>query len=400
MTSASPAPASARQIQAAVLLLTVATFLAGAALRICDGLLPRLANDFSVSPGTAGGVVLYFAVAYGLLQLVFGPLGDRWGKLRVIVAALAGCSLAALACMFATSLGSLLVLRAVWGMFAAGIIPVAMAWIGDTVPFEDRQPVLARLMMGTLTGMMAGQLAGGLFADSAAGWRGAFLSMAAGYALVVALLLVRLRGLQLAPPSGAPRRPFATQLRDVLGTPWARVVLVAVAAEGLLILGPLAYLPAYLHQRYGISLSAASALMMLYAAGGLAYTLLARQLVRRWGDRRMAATGGWLMGLGFFGWWLLPGTWAAGVLAFVVGFGSYLLHNTLQTHGTQMAPSQRGTGMALFACCLFLGQAAGVSASGATWDAIGAAPLLLVPAFGVPLIGWGFAWALARRAST
>ena len=400
MTPASPAAAPARQLHAAVLLLGTATFLAGAALRICDGLIPRLAGDFGVSPGTAGGVVLYFAIAYGLLQLVFGPLGDRWGKLRVIVAALAGCSVAALASATAGSFPALLVLRATWGVFAAGVIPVALAWIGDVVHYEERQPTLAKLMMGTLTGMMAGQLAGGLFADSALGWRGAFVAMAAGYAVVVALLLARLRGLQSTQPQGAPTgQSFATQLRQVLATPWARIVLAVALAEGIFMLGPLAFLPAYLHQRFAISLSAASALMMLYAAGGLVYAMLARQLVRRLGERRMAASGGAVMGAGFLAWWLVPGMGSAGGIALLVGFGSYLLHNTLQTHATQMAPALRGTAMALFACCLFFGQALGVSAAGAAWDRFGSSPLLLAPALVRPLVGWAFATALARRAA-
>ena len=55
--------------------------------------------------------------------------------------------------------------------------PVVDARTGDAVPYEHRQATLARLLMGTLSGMMAGQLAGGLFADSTYGWRGAFGSV-------------------------------------------------------------------------------------------------------------------------------------------------------------------------------------------------------------------------------
>ena len=47
------------------------------------------------------------------------------------------------------------------GIAAAGVIPLAMAWIGDTVPYNQRQATLARLLTGTISGMMAGQLAGG-----------------------------------------------------------------------------------------------------------------------------------------------------------------------------------------------------------------------------------------------
>jgi predicted MFS family arabinose efflux permease len=42
------------------------------------------------------------------------------------------------------------------------------------------------------------------------------------------------------------------------------------------------------------------------------------------------------------------------------GFGFYMLHNTLQTQATQMAPASRGTAVTLFACLLFFGQSSGV----------------------------------------
>ena len=56
------------------------------------------------------------------------------------------------------------------GAAGAGIVPLSMAWIGDTVPYERRQATLARFLTGTILGMSAGQLAGGLFADTV-GWR-------------------------------------------------------------------------------------------------------------------------------------------------------------------------------------------------------------------------------------
>jgi predicted MFS family arabinose efflux permease len=89
----------------------------------------------------------------------------------------------------------------------------------------------------------------------------------------------------------------------------------------------------------------------------------------------------------------------AGPIALLVGFGTYLFHNTLQTHATQMAPAVRGTAVALFAFCLFAGQAIGVTAAGYAFDHWGYVPLLLVPAGALALAGWWFARALRRRAT-
>ena len=394
----SPVCAPAPRADTTVTLLASAAFFSGAALRVCDSLLPRLAGDFGLTPGAAGAVIIGFSVAYGLMQLVFGPLGDRYGKARLTCAALFGCAAAALASALAPGFGLLVATRIGWGMAAAGIIPLAMAWIGDAVPYQQRQATLARFLTGTLSGMMAGQLAGGLFADSAAGWRGAFLTLSAGYLVVAVLMLVRIRSApRPAPATASGGTDFLLQLRTVLQVRWSRVVLGSALAEGIFLLGPMAYLPAYLHQRFSLSLTTASALIALYAVGGLAYAVTARHIVRRFGERRMAMAGGWLIGAGFLAWLVSPLWQLAGPIALLVGFGTYLYHNTLQTHATQMAPAVRGTSVALFAFCLFFGQAIGVSVAGFLFDHTGATPLLLVPALVLPLAGWWFASALRRR---
>ena len=81
----------------------------------------------------------------------------------------------------------------------------------------------------------------------------------------------------------------------------------------------------------------------------------------------------------------------------LIGFGAYLFHATLQTHATQMAPRARGSAVALFACCLFGGQAAGTSGAAALVDHAGFVPLLLCAALGLAAAGSAFASALARR---
>lgn len=379
-----------------VTLLALAAFFSGAALRVCDGLIPRLAQDFRLTTGQAGGAVFVFAIAYGLMQLVFGPLADRFGKARMVTIAVGGCSVLALASAAAPDFDTLLLARVAWGMAAAGIIPLAMAWIGDAVPFEERQPTLARFLLGTLSGMMAGQLAGGIFADAAWGWRGAFITLACGFAVVAVLLVRHLRTATSIAPANTGGH-FLEGLRLVATTPWAWRVLGAALAEGVLLLGPAAYLPAYLHQRFGLSLTAASALLALNAVGGLIYAMTARFIVRRLGQRRMVLVGGAMVGVGYLVFLISPWSWTAGPVALATGVGTYLFHNTLQTHATQMVPAVRGSAVALFAFCLFTGQAIGVTLSGLAFDHGGPAWLLLPAALGLPLAAWAFARALRRH---
>ena len=66
-----------------------------ASIRIADPMLPALAAEFGGEPAAAASVITFFTIAYGAMQLVWGPLGDRLGKLRVVAwAALAAANMA------------------------------------------------------------------------------------------------------------------------------------------------------------------------------------------------------------------------------------------------------------------------------------------------------------------
>lgn len=383
----------------AIALLALAAFVSASAFRICDPMLPQLAAEFATSTGQAAHAVTAFAVAYGVLQMFFGPIGDRYGKYRVVCIATFACAIGSAGAALAGSLDMLVICRMLSGAAGAGIVPLSMAWIGDNIPYERRQATLARFLTGTILGMAAGSLAGGLFTDTI-GWRAAFYMLVAGYLIVGTLLLreVRLqRSLGLIVTSQGPRQSFLAQARQVWGVPWARIVLFTVFIEGLLVFGTLAFAPAYLHERFGVSLSMAGALVAIYAVGGLLYTVVAGPILRRLGERGLAVAGGLVLCLAFLIYWMGP-HWSWSVLASALaGFGYYLLHATLQTNATQMVPSMRGTAVAWFASCLFMGQAAGVALAGALVDTTGAAALFAGTAVLLPVLGLFFSRALSRR---
>jgi predicted MFS family arabinose efflux permease len=94
--------------------------------------------------------------------------------------------------------------------------------------------------------------------------------------------------------------------------------------------------------------------------GGLLYSQFARRWLTLLGERGLALGGGLLLAASVIGIaWSPISAFAIGGCG-LAGLGFYMLHSTLQTQATQMAPEARGTGMTLFACSLFLGQALGV----------------------------------------
>lgn len=356
-----------------IALLSAAAFCSAASMRVADPLLPKIAFEFGVTPGVASVIATSFSLAYGLCQVVYGPLGDRFGKYRLIAIAMTLATVAVTATAAAGSLAALAWLRLFAGATAAAAIPLAMAYIGDIVPYERRQPVLARFLSGQILGLIFGQAVGGILIEFA-DWRAVFLLLGGAFALITALLWLELRSSRVVRlRSDAPLRMgrLARQYTALLIAPRPRAVLTAVFLEGFLFFGAFAFVGAFLRHDFALDYVTIGLLLGCFGLGGLAYSLTARQVVGRLGERRMVRIGAALLAASFGALGLIPVWAAAAPVILTIGFSFYMFHNTLQTNATQMAPEARGSAVSLFALCFFLGQAIGVALFGAMADRIG-----------------------------
>ncbi|MFG6176245.1 MFS transporter [Halomonas sp. THAF12] len=379
-------------------LLALAGFASMASMRLTDAMLPALSTAFDRPVAEVAQNITAFAIAYGVMQLVYGPLGDRYGALRVIGLTTLACAIGALGSALAGSLPALLIFRTLNGATAAAIIPLSMAWVGDNVPYERRQVTLVHMLSGTVLGLVAGQSLGGWLAETI-GWRSAFLLLTGLFLLVGGGMLVALRrrpAVKTAHQGGLERVSFIARLSGILAISRARCILVLVFLEGTAAFGSLAFVASHLHARLGVTLTQAGLMVALFGAGGLLFAMLARRLVSGLGEVGLAILGGSLMGAGFTGLALAPLPLPAAMAAFSAGLGFYMLHSTLQTHATQMAPSARGTAMAVFAGCLFLGQSLGVGLGGVVLRLAGAEVLLAATGLWLFVLGLAFALKLRR----
>ena len=387
-----------------ILLLSLATFASSAGQRICDAMLPELSRVFGVTLGQAAQVISVFAITYGIAQLCYGPLGDRLGKYSVITWTTWGCCIGSALAIFAGSLDVLLIARFLMALSAAAIIPLAMAWVGDSVPTDQMQEMLTRTGLGTTLGLVAGQLAGGMLTD-ALGWRACFVFITLLFGIVGVFLYGDLCRQQQAhqphqpePQPEAPVPPtFVKQALIILTGKWSRVVLLLALVEGAAVYGALAIYASHLHLKFGLSLSMAGAVVALFGLGGMIFMVTGRQLIRRFGQQDLVLAGGVMIAvgactIGYTPHWL-P-TVPASVLA---GFGFFMFHNTMQANATSMAPDARGTAVSLFASVLFLGQSVGVGLLAWLLDHIGSSAIIALGGVVMALEGAVFFLVLRQR---
>jgi predicted MFS family arabinose efflux permease len=384
----------------AVLLLAFAAFTSAAATRAIDALLVPIAEDFGTTAGAASIAATAFLVSYGFLQVLHGPVGDRVGKYRLVFLYTGISSATMFASALVPTLEALAWVRFLSGATVGGMITLALAWIGDVVPYQGRQQVLAKFMTGQLLGVGCGAAVAGVTAERF-GWRAVFVLLGVIMLAVTLGLWRELRVNALArQETERVRRPFAEDLRRVaglLGRPWVRVVFAAVFTEGLLMYGAIAFVPLHLHHTLGLSVGASGVMILLFAAGGLAYAMTAAALVPRLGEQGIARVGGSCMALGTGLIALAPAPSMAMAGLFFAGIGFYSFHNTLQTNATQMAPDARGSGVSLFAFGLFGGSSLGVLAGGQFVDRVGTMPLLAGASAGLVVLTLYFGSRLTRQ---
>lgn len=396
LTAASEMRAQNRML----VLLALAAFASAANLRICDPLLPQIAGEFAVTVGTSAAVVTAFAVSYGVAQIIVGPMGDARGKIAVIAAGCLWVGIQTALCAAMPSLSLLVVTRFLAGAGAAAVIPLSIAWIGDTVPYEQRQPVLARFLSGQILGIVFGQAAGGVLGEWV-GWRGTMLVISLMH-LAAGLLLwseMRRAGFVAGGTGEARWKQSAISALRVLQVPWVRIMLATVFFEGFAMFGAFAFVGAELHERFGVSLGVVGLLLAALGLGAFAYVLNAGWLVRKLGQHGLVAWGSILIATGYVVLAVMPVAWLAVPAIAIIGLGFYMFHNTLQTNATQMAPEARGLAMSLFAFTLFTSQSAGVALAAPVVDRFGARPVFFATAVLIVAVAFWFRARLLRRAS-
>jgi len=371
-----------------IALLAMGGFIGAACLRGIDPLLQLLATEFNVSVAVAGGVMAAYTLAYGLFQLVMGPVGDRLGKLDTIAGAMLALALANLACAFAPGLAALTTLRFVSGAAAATIIPTTIAFLGDSVPYAERQATIGRFLTGNTLAMIIAAPIGGAFGDTL-GWRGVFVTLAlVSLAGGVGLTRANLRRARAAPatPEGAapasapPRQPALAAYRAILAAPAGRRLMLAAFLDGMFCFGSFPFLAPFLNIRHGLSYTMAGIVLGCFGIGATTYTRTAGILVRKLGEVRLVLLGaaGLAAGLSAM---VLSGAWLPAIPAqMVMGFAFFCLHGVLQARATELLPEARATALAAFAFNLFVGQATGAVLAGAGIERLGFEATLLADA--------------------
>ena len=206
-------PVKSRKI--AVIVLFFASFMDLLDTTIVNVALPTIQKDLDASAAHLEWVVSGYVLAFAVLLITGGRLGDIFGRKRVFLIGVAGFTLSSVACAAASNGDTLVLGRVVQGLFAALMTPQVLSVVQVMFAPKERAAVFGGL--GAISGLaaVAGPLLGGILVSGdlyGLGWRAIFLiNLPVGIALFIA-------GAIFIPESRSAARPRLDLLGVVLSS--------------------------------------------------------------------------------------------------------------------------------------------------------------------------------------
>jgi DHA2 family multidrug resistance protein len=394
-------------VMAAVLLQVLDTTIANVAL-------PHMQASLSATQDTINWVLTSYIVASAIALPISGWLADRVGRKRLLLISVVVFTAASVLCATATSLGEMVLFRALQGVGGAFIVPLAQATLFDINPREKHGQAMALFGGGVMIGPILGPVLGGWLTDNY-NWRWVFLvNLPVGLLCILimarfmpntethrrkfdmfgfALLAIALASLQFCLDRGEQKDWFSSweiiiEAGLAIATGWMFIVhmitsdrplfdramfkdrnfatsLVFMAVTGVLLLAGLALLPPLLQNMYGYSVLQSGFLTAPRGIGTLFSMLIAGRMTGKIDARILVGIGVVLMGVSLHmmtGFAIDQPSRPVIMSGVVQGLGLGLIFVPLQTLAFETLPAKmRTTGAALLNLSRNIGGSIGIS---------------------------------------
>lgn len=328
--------------------------------------LPQIAEGLGAPNAHAQLTISVFLAGFGLMQLVLGPLSDRFGRRPVMFFGLGLYILASGACAVAGDIGLLIAGRFIQGAGACAAPVLARAAVRDIHAGPRVARVLSVMASATALAPVIAPLIGSQIL-AFAGWRQIYIMLGASGALMLlaAWALLAETNRNLDPRAMEPRR-LAASYGKLLRHPSFRRYAATNCFTGAGLFSFLSGAPFVLIDGFGVSPSGFAVAFAIVVAGLLSGTFTSSRLTMTLGIDRMLATGSIItvtggaamLGLALAG-IAHPAAVIGPMVVFMAGFGMVLPNST--AGAINPFPGMAGTASALLGC-LQMSSAAGIGA--------------------------------------
>jgi len=254
-------------------------------------LIPALTADLHAPAAILGLAVPAYTIPYGLSTLFYGPLSDRLGRKPVLLSLLGMMTAATFVLAFSRSAYMFLGIRVLAGLATGGIVPIAIALLGDLYPYEERGKPIGLLYSAMACGVMLGSTLGA-YLNPLIGWRMEFMITSVLCGLVLALA-VFYRKLFSASQRVTPM-PFKALLSagyQLLSGEKGRSLYSYVFLNGMFHSGVFAWLGYYFSIRYHLNDQGIGLALLGYGLPGVLLGVSIGKLADRYGRKKLIPIG-------------------------------------------------------------------------------------------------------------
>lgn len=344
-----------------VILLGIAGFIVMADNWVISPILPAISQSLNIGIARAGLLITAYMIPFGVFQIIFGPLADRYGKKRVITFSIIAFTFATGICALGTNITNLSIYRALTGIFAASVMPISLALIGDIFPMKERQQAIGTFMGISFLGQGLSMAVGGTIAFLF-NWRGVFITYAI-FSLIPVLLLIK--NYKVLPSEKNPKSEILKPYLRLVSNSKSLFTYIIVILEGIFIIGSFSYVGSYIAKTYNYNYLSIGLIMTGFGIMTVIGGRLSGKLANKVGQRKILSIG------------LLSASLADIIIYFIgtnifmlivgivlLGLGFIFTHSTLLTRATEFAQKARGSAMSLVAFCFMGGGGFGTAIGG------------------------------------
>lgn len=329
-----------------MLILGLAGFVVMADNWVVSPILPSISNDIGVSVASAALIITAYMLPFGLFQLIFGYLADRFGKRQVITVAMVLFTISTGLCALATGLTDLAIFRALTGIFAASVMPISLALIADIFPLNERQSAIGTFMGISFLGQGLSMAIGGSIAYFF-NWRGVFVIYAV-IAVISTVLLLTI-GKSIPSSKNSKSKVFAPYLALLKNSSSLKIYLL-VLFEGVFLIGSFSFLGGFIKNTYEFNNFVIGLIMTAFGVMAVIGGRISGKISAKVGRKKTILIGltcAVLANVIFLAFGTVLAVLIIGVG--LMGLGFMLAHSTFLTIATEFAAKTRGVAMSLVA---------------------------------------------------
>ncbi len=264
-------------------MVAFAAFLGPFTQTVYAPILPELGGALRTTPFLINLSISIFTLVLAFMQIIYGPLVDRSGRKRTLLAGLAIYIVASLGCFLADRIETLLAFRALQAVGIAAGAVVAVTVIGDRFEGAVRGRAMGSFQMMVALGPVVGPVVGG-FVGEHLDLHYVFLLLAI---VGAAALLSNAIWLRETRPAGEPRAFHPAQYLEVLGNRQGLAIMLLSFVQYYAFYNYLVFMPRVLDAVYGLSASEKGLVFLPLSVAVVIGSYVGGRLLGHWRPRPM-----------------------------------------------------------------------------------------------------------------